>query len=161
MSTAIDTGKVTERRQLHFHSLDDILAELDRLAAAREIRTLGNWSAGQNFQHLALVMNKSIDGFDRLMPAPVRWLARLVFLPRMLKKGMTPGFKLPGKAAEILPPPISTEEGLQNLRHAIHRIRTETHRCPHSFFGNLTNEQWNALHCRHAELHLSFLEPVD
>jgi hypothetical protein len=161
MSTVIDTGNVTQRRQLQLNGLDDLVVELDRLAAAREIRTLGNWSAGQIFQHLALVMNKSIDGFDRMMPFPVRFLAQRLFLPRILKKGMTPGFKLPGRAAEILPPPISTAEGLQNLRQAIGRIQTEGKRAPHSFFGNLANEQWNQLHCRHAELHLSFLQPVD
>jgi hypothetical protein len=161
MSTAIQTGKVTQRRRLTLNSLDDLCGELDRLAAAREIRTLGNWSTGQIFQHLAVVMNKSIDGFDRMMPAPVRLVLRLLVLPRMLKKGMKPGFRLPGRAAEILPPPISTAEGLQNLRQAIARIQTETRRAPHAFFGHLPDEQWNRLHCRHAELHLSFLEPVD
>ena len=64
-TTRIDTGKVAGRRELHFNSLDDILADVDRLASSREIRTLGNWSAGQIFEHVARVMDKSIDGSEQ------------------------------------------------------------------------------------------------
>ena len=63
MSAAIETAKVKERRQLRFDSLDDIAAEVERLAACRSIRAVGNWSSGQVLQHLALTMNNSIDGF--------------------------------------------------------------------------------------------------
>jgi hypothetical protein len=36
-------------------------------------------------------------------------------------------------------------------------LKTEPQRHPSPFFGTLTNEEWDALHCRHAELHLSFI----
>ena len=63
-STPIDTTKVTGRRTLHFNSLDEIAADVEMLTKAREIKTLGNWSAGQVVQHVATTMNKSIDGFS-------------------------------------------------------------------------------------------------
>jgi hypothetical protein len=161
MSTAIDTAKVTERRQLHFNGLDDILADVDHLANSREIKAFGNWSPGQIFQHLATVMNKSIDGFNTHLPWPLRFGLRLLFKNRFLHKPMPPGFKLGKKAAaELVCPPINVEDGVCNIRHAIHRLQTEMKRSPSAAIGPLTREEWNQLHCRHCELHLSFLIPV-
>jgi hypothetical protein len=161
-ATVIDTGKVTNRRQLHFNSLDDILADVDRLASSREIRTLGNWSAGRILKHLATVMNKSIDGFDSLLPGVVRALFRLLMKQRFLTKPMGAGFKLPERAAkELVPSETTLEEGLQSIRQAIKRLQTEQKRAPSAVLGPLTAEEWNQLHCRHCELHLSFLVPAE
>ncbi len=161
METLVDTGKVTERRHLHFASLDDVLAEVDSLARVRELRTLGNWSAGQVFQHLAVAFTCSIDGFHFRLPAPVRFLFRLFLKRTFLTKPMKPGFRLPARAAkQLVAPPISQEEGLHSLRQAIHRLQTEERRAINPVVGKLTREEWDQLHCRHAELHLSFLVPV-
>jgi hypothetical protein len=161
MSTAIDTAKVTQRRQLHFNGLDDILADVDHLANSGEIKPLGNWSPGQIFQHLATVMNKSIDGFDTHLPWPLRFGLRLLFKNRFLYKPMAAGFKLPKKTAEELVCPSATvDDGIRNLRQAIHRLQTESKRSPSAAIGPLTREEWDQLHCRHCELHLSFLIPV-
>jgi len=62
MPSVIDTSKVIGRRQLHFTCLQDILADVDQLARAKDIRCLGNWSAGQVLKHLTIVMNGSMDG---------------------------------------------------------------------------------------------------
>ena len=162
MPTAINTAKVTGRRQLHFNSLDDILADVEQLAKAKEIRTLGNWSDGQILQYLALVMNKSIDGFVSRPPAIIRFVARWFFKKRFLTKTMSAGFKLPAKAqTELVPPPCSLEEGLRSIRQALGRLKTDTTRVPNVVLGPLTLDEWNQLHCRHSELHLSFLVPVD
>lgn len=162
MASAIDTCKVAERRQLHFNSLDDIGADVERLAKSREIRALGNWSPGQVFQHVANVMNKCIDGFAFRPPAIIRFVVRCFFKRRFLTKPMAPGFKLPAAAAsELIPPATTQEAGLDSIRRALARLQTETIRVPSPVLGPLTVEQWNQLHCRHAELHLSFLVPVD
>jgi hypothetical protein len=161
MSTAIDTAKVTERRQLHFAHLEDILADVERLAQARELHTLGNWSAGQIFKHVATIMTKSIDGFQRRLPWPLRFVFGLFFKRKLLAQPMRSGFQLPAKAAaELAPPATSLEEGLQSIRQAIDRLQMEAHRVPSPFLGPLTRDEWDQLHCRHAELHLSFLVPV-
>jgi hypothetical protein len=159
-ATAINTAKVTDRRQLHFATLDDILADVNQLADAKDIRALGNWSPGQIFQHLATIMNKSIDGFDHHLPRSMRVLVRLFFKRRFLRNPMPPGFKLNKKtAAEIIPPsPIETHVGLRSIRDAI--LQTETKRAPRAFMGPMSQGDWLKLHCRHSELHLSFLTPI-
>jgi hypothetical protein len=160
MATAIDTTKVTERRSLHFDSLDEIVADLGRLASSGEVRALGNWSAGQLLKHLATALNKSIDGYGNPLPGFVRVVFRTFFKNKFLTAPMSAGFKLPKKAlAELVPAPVSFEDGLQSLRQAIHRLQTETHRAPNPVLGPLSVEEWNQLHCRHCELHLSFLVP--
>jgi Protein of unknown function (DUF1569) len=159
MSLAIETGKVIGRRHLHFTSLDDIVADVDQLANAKEIRCLGNWSGGQVLRHLTTVMNGSIDGMPRVMPGFLRFILRLVMKKRFLNKPMPPGFRLPKSGAALLPAPTSWDEGLQGFRQAARRLQTETIRQPHPVLGPLTVEEWTKVHCRHSELHLSFLMP--
>jgi hypothetical protein len=154
----VDTTKVQNRRHLHFDTVEDIHSEVERLSQG-EVKTLGNWSGGQILKHLAIVMNGSIDGAPMRLGWPLRLLGRLL-KGRVLRKGMTPGYQLKGPAAEALvPPATSCEEGLNLFRQAVHRLHTETKREPSPFFGAMTREEWNQLHCRHAELHLSFLVP--
>jgi hypothetical protein len=162
MSTAVDTTKVLDRRTLHFSSLEDISADIEMLASAREIRALGNWTPGQIFQHLAGVMNHCIDGFKTRLPWPMRMVLGLFFKRRFLSKPMPPGFKLNAKAAaELIPGPLPLEPGLASIRQALQRLKTETKRVPSPFLGPLTLDEWTQLHCRHCELHLSFLVPVE
>jgi hypothetical protein len=160
MSTAVDTTKVGNRRTLHFDNLEDIRAEVERLAGSKDVRALGNWSSGQVFKHLAITMNNSIDGAPPSLPAIVRFFLRLLIKRRMLTKPMSPGFQLPKRAAHMLPPATSFEEGLQSIRHALQRLRTENKRADHLAVGPLTEAEWVQMHCRHCELHLSFLVPV-
>src|SRR5262245_22438312 len=121
MPEPIDTAKVLNRRQLQFNSLDDIAAEVERLAVGKEPRALGNWSSGQVLQHLASTMDHSIDGFPNFVPAPIKLLLRLFMKRRFLTKPMPPGFKLPPKAEKMLPGETSWETALANFRRAMQR----------------------------------------
>ncbi len=42
----VKTTKVAGRRELNFTSLDEVLADADRLSSGR-VKVLGNWSPGQ------------------------------------------------------------------------------------------------------------------
>jgi hypothetical protein len=161
MTPVIDTAKVKQRRQLRFESLDEIAAEVERLAAAKQIRTLGNWSSGQVLQHLAATMDGSIDGFEPFVPAPMKFLLRLFMKGRFLNKPMPAGFQLPKRAGSLHPAPKSWETALENFRRSMRRLKTEVRRSPHPAFGPMTADEWEKIHCRHSELHLSFLQPVD
>src|SRR5437762_1751832 len=153
MSTAIDTAKVKDRRPLRFDSVDDIAAEVERLAQCKQVKTLGNWSSGQVVEHLAMTMNNSIDGFPSFVPAPLRLFLRLFMKRRILTTPMGAGFKLPAKAAEhMLPKPTDWDVALTNFRRAMQRLKSETRRMPHPAFGPLTSAEWDQLHCRHSEL---------
>lgn len=152
----VDTSKVLGRRTVHYSNLQALLKDAERLASAQP-RALGNWSQGQIYKHLAVVMAGSIDGFSVRAPWFVRLLARL-FKKRILSKPMAAGYQLPAEAAAaIVPGETSVGEGLDLLRKAIERLQTETQRYPSPFLGKLTIEEWNQLHLRHAELHMSFL----
>jgi hypothetical protein len=155
---AVDTAAIATRRELHFNSIDDILADVEHLNQGK-IKTLGNWSGGQILKHLAIVMNGSIDGLSMEVPWWLRLLAPW-FKGRFLAKGMKPGIELKGSTAEALvPPATSWEEGLDLFRKATNRLKTESKRERSPIFGAMTKEDWDKLHCRHAELHLGFLVP--
>jgi hypothetical protein len=154
----VDTAKVKDRRKVEYKSLQDVLADAERLNKG-PIKTLGNWSPGQVYSHLAKAMNDSIDGSD----VKVSWFMRLIarsMKKKILSGPMSPGFKLPADAQRVLVPgPTSTEDGLAALRAAIARLQTESKRAPSPAFGPMTREEWDKLHLNHAALHMSFLSP--
>lgn len=155
---SVDTKKATGRRKLRFQSLDDVLADVDRLAMA-PVRPLGNWSLGQVCQHLAETMNRSIDGFEFQASLPIRIVARLA-KRWILTRGFGPGFRLPRQAVGMLPAPTDTQAGVRALRASVTRLLQETRRARSPVFGPMTVEEWTQLHLRHSELHLSFIVPA-
>jgi hypothetical protein len=60
-----------------------------------------------------------------------------------------------------MPEPTSTEEGLAALREAVARLQREPHRAKHPVLGDITRDEWNAIHLNHAKLHMGFLAPAD
>ena len=149
-----------QRRQLHLASIDDLLADAERLAAGPH-RTLGQWSLGQILAHLAMFMRGSLDGFGFKMPAALRLLARPM-RRRFLRKPPPAGIRFPRRATPVLDPPeVSTQQGLTMLREAVGRLQREPQRHPSPVFGELSVDEWNELHCRHAELHLRFAVPEE
>ncbi len=154
----VDTAKVNGRRQLDYASFEELLADADRLSSG-PVKVLGNWSAGQIFSHLAIVYNGSIDGLSMPFPWYLRMVARL-FKNKLLSGPMPAGIKPPAEAAKVLAPePTSTAEGLVQLHAAVARLQRESHRAQHPVFGELSKEEWNKIHLKHASLHMSFLVP--
>jgi hypothetical protein len=156
---SVDTRTVCGRRQLHWTSLDDVLADAEKLVAAPHTRTLGNWPLNQLLMHLALTINRSIDGISFRAPWRVRLLGFFI-KRRALRQGLPAGFRLPkDREALVYPAAPSPQDALQTLRRAASRLRTEKMTARHPVFGRLTHEEWTQLHLRHAELHLSFAMP--
>lgn len=163
MSTDAATSRPSSpaRRQLSFRTLEDILAEGERLSQSR-VQSVGDWSLGQILDHLATWMEFSIDG----VPARIAWPLRVVLRPfrkQILRRPMPAGFRWPADADPRLVPqgPVSDSEGLEHLRRAIARLRAEPTRAPSPLLGKLTPEEWEQLHLRHAEHHLSFVLPSE
>ena len=159
----VNTHSSAGFRQLHFESIDDVLAEVDRIEQADADGTLntnGNWKAGQILAHLAAWIDYAYDGFP-MKPAPgvLRWILRLR-LNKMLNGRMPRGVKIPGikggtTGADDLPVGAAAEK----LRKALSRLRSdEVARHPSPAFGMLTHEQRVKLNLRHAELHMGYLE---
>ena len=156
----IKTAKVSGRRVLHFASLGDILADAEMLYSTRPLRALGNWPLGSAIEHLARSIEMALDG-ARFKAA---WYIRLIgplLKKRMLSRPMRAGFQLPAYAARVLIPEDKCElhAALRHLRSAVNRSLATRHRHPSPVIGQLTIEEWDQLHCRHAELHLSFFVP--
>jgi hypothetical protein len=142
-----------QRRKLTFQTLDEVLADAEQIAG-KSPRALGQWSSGQIFMHLARGLDMAIDGVPPV-PWYVRFVGRTFLKRRFLTQPMQPGWKLP--AGSLQPGETTTEAGLNALRGATRRMKLSPERKPHPVFGELSGDQWVALHCRHAELHLSFL----
>lgn len=120
MATSIDTAKVTTRRSLRFASIDEALADIDKLVADDErgtLTTLGNWTAGQIFAHLAAWIEYGYDGYP-LKPPP--WFIRIIL--RMMKKkylrqGMPSGVRIPRvENGTVGQDDVSTAEGASHRR---------------------------------------------
>ena len=159
---AVDTGRVTGCRTLRFASLDELLADFERLAAAERAGTLrrcGNWTLGQALGHLAAWGQFAFDG----LPMRTPWFVKLILRTQKRKylRGPLPrGVKIPKVAGGTLgTEPLSLDEGLSRYRAVTERLRREAPTKPSAVFGPLTHEEWIALHLRHAELHLSFFKP--
>ena len=155
---SVKTKTVSDRRVLCFRTLEDLRNEAKSLANDPNHRMLGNWSLGQVFSHLAILMNLSMDGFSFSAPLVPRLILTLM-RNRILSKGIPPGASLKGQMSQLIPPPTSTQEGLEQLCQAIDRLENEPTRHPSPLLGKLTRAQWDHLHCRHGELHLSFAMP--
>ena len=128
----VSTAQVEGRRTVNYTSLKEVLADAERLGSGR-VKTLGNWSPGQVYRHLAKAYNGSIDGLTATFPWYIRTMA-VLFKRKLIAGAMPPGIKLPADLAKsVMPEPTSTEEGLAELRAAITRLEREprTRQTPH------------------------------
>jgi hypothetical protein len=163
-SNTINTRNA-ERRSLHFNSIEEVLADVDRILAAESAGTLrrtGNWTVGQTLGHLAAWINYGWDGYPPEANPP--WLVKVIirmFKKRLLSKPMQSGMKLgriPGGTLGI--EPMSSDEGARRLRDGLRRLqRREEPRFHSPALGAMTADERLALNLRHAELHLGFLHP--
>lgn len=149
------TKKVEGRRTVHYDSLNDLLADAERMSNSN-VHTIGNWSLGQILKHLAMSLDSSIDGTGFRLPAPMRLVMRVLMKHKFLNVALPPGFKT---TAKFTPGETTTEAGLSALQTAIERQRHESSRIDHPAFGKLTNQEWENFNLRHAEMHMSFVIP--
>jgi hypothetical protein len=159
----LDTGKVEGRRVLRFESIDELLAEVERLADAERagrLKRLGNWTLGQALCHLATWTEYSYTGAPLKPPFFIRWV--LKFRKQSFLQGpLRAGVRIPGvPGGTLATDPVPLNEALERLRRVMNRLRTEPPTAPNVIFGKLTHQENIALALRHAELHLSFFVPT-
>ena len=157
----IETKKVAGRRALRFAGMDEILADAEALGRG-DIRTIGNWSAAQIVDHVALLIGFSIDGFPARAPLALRVFGRML-KKRSLKGGLPAGFKFPANFGFLAPAEdVTWADALNLLRKEIGRARDRGRMTqPSPILGRMSHEDWIKLHCRQAELHFSFMHPVE
>jgi len=161
-SSPVDTAKVTDRRHLHFDSIDQVLAEVDRLVEAEragQLKHVGNWTLGQILGHLACWAEYGYSACPLKPPFFIRWILRLR-RNSFLYKPMRAGAKIPGVAGGTLATdPMPLDEALPRFRKVMERLKTEAPTAPNVILGKMTHEESIALTLRHAELHLGFMVP--
>jgi hypothetical protein len=157
----IDTAKVAGRRELSFNSIDELLAECERIAAAErtgQLQCLGNWTVGQVFNHLATWAEFAYKPNPLKPPLPIKLILRMM-KTRFIRGPMKVGAHIPNVDGGTLgTETCSTEDGLNRLRAIMTRLTAEQPSEPNVIFGRLSHEEWISMHLRHAELHLSFLK---
>ncbi|MHC4427929.1 MAG: DUF1569 domain-containing protein [Planctomycetota bacterium] len=155
----INTRRVKERRRLHFDSIQDLVDDVLQLDGT-QVTTTGNWSAPQIVQHVAKLINFSIDGFPAKAPLMIRLAGRLM-RNRSLAKTLPAGFRLPTKFTFLEPDAdVEWDDAVTYLRETIGRLQNERMDAPSPVLGKMTHEEWERLHCRHAEMHFSFIHPT-
>lgn len=146
------------QRQLDFQSINDAIAELERLEKSG-CTSLGNWDFAQVCDHLSFFVEGALDGHQFKVP----WIFKAMFgrmvLNRILsKRHMKPGVFTPQKPLPL--PGGDPKAAAARLRKALIRMRDhmgEFHDSP--FFGHLTPDQWCELQTIHCAHHFGFLEP--
>ncbi len=157
----INTGKVPNRPKPEFATLEQAVAYAQRLADvdhAGTLEQLGNWTLGQAMGHLAWWANAPFDGFppSAKPPLAIRVMGRLIRAP-FLSRRMPAGVRIPRTPGGTFgTDPMATDAGLDAMRRAFERTLAQCPTHPSPLLGHLSHEQWKRLHCRHAELHLSF-----
>jgi hypothetical protein len=154
--------KLSDRRALAFETLDDILRDAEQITSGAH-RTTGNWTAAQNIHHLAFAIGMANRGIDLKIPLAMKLVGRGLRLLGQHVKPIKPGIKPPARIAAAFEPPKDVElhEALQLLRDEIDYAKQRGMTHPSPLFGKLSDAEWIEVHCRHAELHLSFIRPAD
>ena len=151
-----------ERRELNFSSLDEVVAEAERLAGG-DVRTTGNHSFGQILKHLAITHDMTTGRITAPRPP---WYIKLM-MPIMKRfivndKPLKPGFKLPPKAEAAFWPDqeFDVNDALTHLRDSVEYYKANGPLPKHPMFGSLSRADNDLMNCRHAALHLGFVHPV-
>src|SRR5262245_34400382 len=114
-SGPLDTGKVAGQRVLQFESIDQMLAEVDRLVEAERagrLRRLGNWTLGQTLGHLAAWAEYGYTGAPLKVPFFIRWILRLR-KQQFLYGPMRAGVKIPRvEGGTLATDPVPLDAGL-------------------------------------------------
>jgi hypothetical protein len=158
----VDTGKVTSRRILRFESIDEMVAEVDRLVQAEKagrLKRVGNWTLGQALGHLAVWAEYSYTGSPLKPPFLIKLFLRLR-KQKFLHGPMRAGIKIPGvEGGTLATEPMPLEEAVGRLNRVMQRLKIDAPTVPNVIFGPLTHDEWIAINLRHAELHLGFFIP--
>lgn len=136
--------------------MTDILADVDAMSDV-ETRHLGDWTPAQIIDHVRRLIRVSHSGARFKVPLPIRVMARLM-KSRVLSSPMKPGLQT---VPDLEPPAeISLDDAVAAFREEIRVARQPGAMSrPSPLLGPMTHEQWEQVHCRHAEHHFGFIVP--
>lgn len=150
-----------ERRELSFNSLDDAVAEVERLAQG-QVRTTGKHTFGQIVEHLARTHDMSTGKIVGPRPPFIMRLLMPIMKRMILNGPAKPGFKLPAAAEAFFWPEgdVDVQQALTHLKESVENYKTNGPLEVHPVFGKATREQIDNLNITHCAMHLSFVHPA-
>ena len=152
---------IPERRELKFSSLDEAVAEVERLASG-PVRTTGRHTFGQIIEHLARTHDMATGKTVGPRPPLIVRLIMPIAKHFLLKGPVKPGFKLPRQSEVFFWPEedVDIQQALGHLRESVAHYNTVGPLPIHPVFGSMTREQCDRLNCGHCAMHLSFVHPM-
>ena len=152
-------AKPTLARELDLATLDDVLAEAKRIAAQPGATSRGAWTPAQNVWHVGRFIKAGVEGYPAKVPLLLKLLGPL-FKKQFTTKGFSPGIKLPQQAADHMVAPAGTtiEQAMDMLETAVQGAKGKGFLPKNPMMGKMTQQQWVALHCRHAEMHFGLID---
>lgn len=150
------------RRKLHIRDFDALAAEAERLAATG-YQKVGNWNLAQACEHLAIVMEGSLDGFK--FP-PASWFWRCVLGPAIIRMTVGTWWMPTGlQCPDVSFAPrgnLSDAASVARFRRACERVRDwQGSYHAHPILGRITADHWRRIHLIHGMHHLNFLVPAE
>jgi hypothetical protein len=144
-----------EPRPLSFHSLDEVMPEVDRLLAGHT--TTGAWTLAQILDHLATAVRLTCLGRRETASEPrSEVLKRKFFRAGKFPTGVQAPHPSLFPAAGLDP-----REQAEALRQALARFLAAPGPFPdHPLLGALDKGEWAQFHCIHCAHHLGFAHPV-
>jgi len=145
--------------KLHFSNLNELRDYLQRIEANNHTTTK-NWTAAQNFSHLASAFEGSLEGLPPGYPRVIRWLVR-PFRWILTSYRFPPWLPIPKTAKFKLQPgdDLDFAEQKSRLLKSIDAFADQdAERHPHPVLGPLSDAQWIGFQLRHCEHHLSFIK---
>lgn len=154
-------GPAASRREVTYASLLEVLEDLESLLD-RPVASAGAWTPAQNIEHVRRLIAISRGAEDLRMPLPIRLLRPV--LGRFLKGWML-GSRMRGgfRTVDPLVPPadLTLDDALGAFRGEVALAsRAGAMSAASPFLGAMTHEEWERLHCRHAELHFGNIVPA-
>lgn len=145
--------------KLRFSNLDDVYDYIEQIEIENHTPTK-NWTAAQNFFHLA----SALEGSMNQLPSGYPWLIRLAarsFRWIVTRYRFPPWLPIPAAIKDKLTPPKTAEfvEQKHRLLKTITRFSEFTNGyASHPVLGDLDPDEWVGFHLRHCEHHLSFIK---
>lgn len=147
-----------KRRPLDLRTLDDVIAEVERLRDGGYTAT-GKWNLSQICEHVRETIRIGIDGDEPRLSWPMRKVFGLIFAQVLRSRTMVTGAPtIPRLTPEPMEAddPATIDRCLETLAEARDFAGPLP---PYPLMDGMTLEKWKNLMVIHSQHHLRFLQP--
>jgi hypothetical protein len=148
------------RPDLKYNSLDEMLADVDRLRGG-PVEQAGQWNLAMTLDHMAKAMAAHDNPAVKPMRRPLRWIVRAAVY-RMVRRGRYPSMRFPAPKRMRPDPNVSLESTYAEFRASVESLQTmQSPIVTDTPFGDLSRDEFIKLQLLHGAHHLGFLKRRD